>query len=359
MTIAERVRLSALAAKERPLLAAVAVREHTVAAVERVAEAEAVERGGVGDLGEAGAGHLEDADLVGRAEAVLDRAQDAKLVAALALEIEHGVDHVLDDAGAGDLALLGDMADKDDGGAAPLGEGDQLMRAGADLRDGTGRGLDLVGPERLDRIDDGDIRALGVERGQDVAQRRLGAQPHRRIAKAKALRAHADLGAGFLARDVDGLLAGPREGGCGLQQQRRFADAGIAADKDRRSGHEATAQHAVQFGNARFGAGGRGLLRRKARQRHRLALEGAKAAARALRKRRFLDDRVPGAAGIAAPRPFLVDCAAGSAGECAGDLAHGSFCPRGSGQASGMGRVSISGPTGLEGGHEPEIFLPS
>ena len=80
------------------------------------------ERGGVGDLGEAGAGHLEDADLVGGAEAVLDRAQDAELVAALALEVEHGVDHVLDHARAGDLAVLGDVADEDDGDAAALGE---------------------------------------------------------------------------------------------------------------------------------------------------------------------------------------------------------------------------------------------
>ena len=35
-------------------------------------------------------------------------------MAALALEIEHGVDHMLDHAGPGDLALLGDMADKHD-----------------------------------------------------------------------------------------------------------------------------------------------------------------------------------------------------------------------------------------------------
>ena len=62
--------------------------------------------------------HLEHADLVGRAEAVLDRAQDAEMMAAFALEIEHGVDHVLDDARAGDLAVLGDVADEDDGRAA-------------------------------------------------------------------------------------------------------------------------------------------------------------------------------------------------------------------------------------------------
>src|SRR6266851_4493850 len=78
------------------------------------------ESGGVRHLGEPGIGHLEDADLVRRPEAVLDRAQDAKLVAALALEIEHGVDHVLEHARSGDDALLGDVADEDDGEAAPL-----------------------------------------------------------------------------------------------------------------------------------------------------------------------------------------------------------------------------------------------
>ena len=75
------------------------------------------------------AGHLEHADLVGRAEAVLHRAQDAELVRAFALEREHRVDHVLDHARAGDLAVLGDVADQDDGGAGALGEADQRLRA--------------------------------------------------------------------------------------------------------------------------------------------------------------------------------------------------------------------------------------
>ena len=91
------------------------------------------QRRGIGDFGQAGIGHLEDADLVGRAEAVLDRAQDAELMAALALEIEHGVDHVLEHARAGDMPFLGDMADQDDAEAAPLGEADQLLRRGAHL----------------------------------------------------------------------------------------------------------------------------------------------------------------------------------------------------------------------------------
>ena len=46
--------------------------------------------------------HREHADLVGAAEAVLHRAEDAVLVAALALEAQHRVDHMLEHARAGD-----------------------------------------------------------------------------------------------------------------------------------------------------------------------------------------------------------------------------------------------------------------
>ena len=83
--------------------------------------------GRVGDLAQALVRHLEDADLVGRAEAVLDRAQDAEVMAAFALEIEHGVDHVLDDARAGDLAVLGDVADQHDGRTGRLGVADHRL----------------------------------------------------------------------------------------------------------------------------------------------------------------------------------------------------------------------------------------
>ena len=50
------------------------------------------------------------------------------MVALVALEGGDGVDHVLDHAGAGDLAVLGDVADEDDGRAGGLGEADQGLR---------------------------------------------------------------------------------------------------------------------------------------------------------------------------------------------------------------------------------------
>ena len=51
---------------------------------------------GLGDGLQAGARHLEDADLGDRAEAVLDRAHDAVVLVLLALEVEHGVHDVLE-----------------------------------------------------------------------------------------------------------------------------------------------------------------------------------------------------------------------------------------------------------------------
>ena len=66
---------------------------------------------------QAGSGQLEDADFIGRTEAVFHRAQDAELMRAFAFEGQHGIDHMFDDTGAGDLSVFGDVADEDDGGA--------------------------------------------------------------------------------------------------------------------------------------------------------------------------------------------------------------------------------------------------
>ena len=74
----------------------------------------------LGHADEPGAGHLEDGELVRRAEAVLRRAQDAMLVVAVALELEHAVDEVLEHARAGDRPVLRHVADEDRGDARLL-----------------------------------------------------------------------------------------------------------------------------------------------------------------------------------------------------------------------------------------------
>ena len=78
-------------------------------------------RARVEDLDEAALAHLEDADVVGRPEAVLERAQRAVRALALALELQHAVDEVLEHARAREGALLRDVPDEHDRGALALG----------------------------------------------------------------------------------------------------------------------------------------------------------------------------------------------------------------------------------------------
>ena len=137
--------------------------------------------GRVGHFAQAAVRHFEHADLVGRPEAVLDGAQDAVVVAAFALEIEHGVDHVLDDARAGDLAFLGDMADQHDRSTRRLGVADHRLRRRAHLRHRSRRRFGDVGPQRLDRIEDDEIRPLAVgDGGKNVLDIGFGGELDRR-----------------------------------------------------------------------------------------------------------------------------------------------------------------------------------
>ena len=113
------------------------------------------------------------------------------MVAAFALEIEHGVDHVLDDARAGDLAVLGDVADEARSprpsawrsGSSPAPTARTWVTVpGAEFGD--------VGPQRLDRIEDDEVRPLAVgERREDVLDVGLGGELHRRVGERRAARA--------------------------------------------------------------------------------------------------------------------------------------------------------------------------
>ncbi len=98
--------------------------------------------GRVRDLGESAPGHFEDADLVGWAEAVFYRAEDAEVPPALALEGYDRIDHMFDDAGTGDLAVFCDMPNKDHCRAGCLRETDQRLRRAAHLADRARRRFD-------------------------------------------------------------------------------------------------------------------------------------------------------------------------------------------------------------------------
>ena len=131
------------------------------------------------------AGHLEDAELVRRAEAVLHRAQDAVRAVAVALELEHAVDEVLEHARPGDRAVLRHVADEEDRDAALLGDAQEPRGRLAHLGDRAGRGAELGRVERLDRVDHRNVGPLALERRAD---RRRGPSPRgsRRPARRRA-----------------------------------------------------------------------------------------------------------------------------------------------------------------------------
>ena len=124
---------------------------------------------------------------------------------ALAFEIEHGIDHMLQHAGPGDGALLGHMADQEQRDAALLRQPDEIVTAGPHLRDRAGGGFDRIGKQRLHRIDDGGIRAFGFQRGEDILQGGGDAELQSPSGHAEALGAQSDLMLRFLAGDIGHL----------------------------------------------------------------------------------------------------------------------------------------------------------
>ena len=81
-----------------------------------------------------------------------------------AFEGQHGIDHMFDNARAGDLPVLGHVADEDDRRAGFFGKPDERLRRyrapGSPCRER----FDRTGPHGLDEIDDDQRGVLPSER---------------------------------------------------------------------------------------------------------------------------------------------------------------------------------------------------
>ena len=163
------------------------------------------------DLDEAALAHLEHAGLVRRAEAVLERAQRAVGPLALALELQHAVDEVLEHARAGQRALLGHVADEQHGDGARLGEPRDAVGDLAHLADDAGRAREVAGVQGLHRVDDADLGPLGLERGEHRVEVRL--REHRDLER----RARQPLGAQL---DLRRATPRPRRRACAAPRPR-------------------------------------------------------------------------------------------------------------------------------------------
>ena len=208
-------------------------------------------RGRILDLAKAFLAHDEEAHLVRGAEAILDGAHDAEAAADVALEVEHRVDHVLEHARTRERAFLRNVTDQQRRNVARLREPRELRGALAHLAHGARRRLQLFAEQRLDRVDREHAELIASSYAREHRlDARLGEHVERRFADAEALRSQADLLERLLARDVAGRHS-RREIRERTQQQRRLADAGIAADQHDAAGHETAAEHAIELAKAR------------------------------------------------------------------------------------------------------------
>ena len=103
---------------------------------------------------EAVASHFQHADFVGSAEAVLDGADNAVLVIPVALEVDDRIYHVLQDARACNLAVLGHVSDEHGDAARVLCKNHQVQGAFPELGHGARRAGKVLLVDRLDGVDD-------------------------------------------------------------------------------------------------------------------------------------------------------------------------------------------------------------
>ena len=208
----------------------------------------------VGDLDEAPVLHLEHTDLVGRAKPVLGRPQQPQRRVALALQVDHRVDQVLERLGPGDRPVLGHVTDEDHGDPVTLGEIHQSQCRLADLADAARSAIELVEGGGLDRVDDDQCRVLGpghlhdppdvvFREHPDALARFAGQQP-------EPSGAQPDLAGRLFAGRIEhaaGSVGRTGQAGGRLEQQRRLADPRLPADQDQRSGNQPAAEHPIEL----------------------------------------------------------------------------------------------------------------
>ena len=155
--------------------------------------------------------------------------------AGLALEIQHRIDHVLEHARAGDAAFLGDVADQEHRGAGFLGVAHQPRRALAHLADRAGRG-----GERARSTRSGSSRRRSAAAASPTACSRMrSTQVSASACRSSSGRPRRTARPATWASDSSPVTYSPgsrrRHLRQRLQQQRRLADAGIAADQHHRT----------------------------------------------------------------------------------------------------------------------------
>ena len=201
-------------------------------------------------LDEAGGGHLEEAELAGRPEAVLHGPREAEPVVPVALEGEDGVDQVLQGARPGRVALFRDVPDDHDGRPRGAGGLTQLLDHGPDLRQAPRRPRRSRRTQGLDRVEDHQRGPMLLDGGERVVEigGREDEQGGRHGAEASSPGAHG--GGGLLGGDEQRGRTQQRRTEQHLERQRRLADARLAVEEGERPGRQAAREDTVELTDA-------------------------------------------------------------------------------------------------------------
>jgi hypothetical protein len=168
----------------------------------------------------------------------------------LAFEVEDCVDHVLEHLGARERAVLRHVADQHGWNVLGLCGKEELRCRLAHLSDAAWRRLEFDREDRLHRVDHDERRLQPRDLLEDALDACLREQVEGRGADTQPIAAALDLMLGFFARRVEHGTDRVREVGRRLQQERRLADSGLAAEQHERPGHDAAAENAIEFGDA-------------------------------------------------------------------------------------------------------------
>jgi hypothetical protein len=135
----------------------------------------------------------------------------------LAFEIQHGVDHMLERLGAGNVAVFRDVADEERRDVVAFRGKQKLRRRFAHLANAAGRGLELQRENGLHRVDDDERGFDAADFLQNALDAGFGKKEERRIANAKPIAARLDLMFGLFAGGVKHRPDRVREVRRGLQ----------------------------------------------------------------------------------------------------------------------------------------------
>jgi hypothetical protein len=204
----------------------------------------------VRDLAHSRLTHLEQADLVGGAKAVLETAKNSQAAIEITFEVENDIDRVLEQFGPGDASVLGHVADEHHRHSRLLGGVNQAGRALPDLGDPTGGTAHLPGLDRLHRVDDQQV-GLDIGRGgNDRVDIAFRGEQHAVAHDPEASRPEPDLVERLLGAGDQHLALLRRQRSRHLEQQRRLAYSRLATDEDGGTGDQPAAEHAIDLSDA-------------------------------------------------------------------------------------------------------------